>query len=192
CLLALGLLPEQSRQRFDWSTWFVAALPLTAVTTLGTLVLMVAILRPGAVAAGSRSRLSLQLSLLGRPDPRELAMSAILIATVIGWNLAPLVGLSSTVVGLLALLAAIVTGCFTRQSLQTLNWDFLVSYGVVLSLAQLAVKLGIDALAASAVRDAMDGEPISPLAFVVAVAAVTLLVRLFLPQDQALLLLLLA
>jgi CRP-like cAMP-binding protein/di/tricarboxylate transporter len=192
CLLALGLLPEATRAHFDWSTWFIAALPLATVTALGTLAAMTLLLRPGRVVAGSRSRLSLQLSLLGRPSSREIAMSAILIATVLGWNVAPLVGLSATAVGLLGLLAAIVTGCFTRQSLQSLNWDFLVSYGVVIGLAQLAVKLGVDRVAAAAVQRLIGGEGMSPFAFVLVVALLCLVVRVFIPQDQALLLLLLA
>jgi di/tricarboxylate transporter/CRP-like cAMP-binding protein len=192
CLLAFGLMPEASRARFDWTTWFLAALPLTAVAALGTLALMVLLLRPGRVAAGSRSRLNLQLSLLGRPSAREIAMSVILLATVLGWNLAPVVGLSSTVVGLLALLAAIVTGCFTRQSLQGLNWDFLVSYGVVIGLAQLAVKVGLDRVAADAVGGALGGVSVSPYLFVPAIGVLCLVVRVFLPQDQALLLMALA
>jgi CRP-like cAMP-binding protein/di/tricarboxylate transporter len=192
CLLAIGLLPEATRQRFDFAYWFVAALPLTLLTALGSLVAMLLLLRPGRAVAASDSRLTLQLSLLGRPTARELAMAAILALTVVGWNVAPALGLGSAAVSLLGLVAAIVTGCFTRASLQLLNWDFLVSYGVVLSLSQIVVLLGIDDLAAAQVADLLGGRAVHPLLFVLTLALLTLLVRVFLPQDQALLLIALA
>lgn len=119
-------------------------------------------------------------------------MAVILLATVVGWNVAPLLGLSSTVVGLLAVLAAIVCGCFTRQTLQALNWDFLVSYGVVIGLAQLAIKVGLDKQATQLVASAIGGSHVDPLLLVPGIGVGCLLVRIFLPQDQALLLLALA
>src|SRR5205814_1893638 len=151
CLLALGLLPESSRVRFDWTTWFLAALPLAATTLLGSLGLMVLLFRPKGIPPGSRTRLNLQLSLLGKPSAREVTMAVVLLATIVGWNAGPLVGLTSVAVGLSALTAAIVAGCFTRQSLQAVNWDFLVSYGVVIGLAQLASRVGVDRLAADTI-----------------------------------------
>ena len=192
CLLAIGLLPEATRQRFDFANWFLAALPLTLMTAVGVLAAMVLLLRPGRAVAVSGSRLALQLSLLGRPTGREWTMGVILVLTVVGWNVAPALGVGSTAVSLLALLAAIVTGCFNRASLQQLNWDFLISFGVVLSLSQLVVLLGLDRVAASQVSALLGGQVVHPVLFVLGVGLLTLIVRIFLPQDQALLLICIA
>jgi len=192
CLLALGLVPEATRVRFDFSTWLIAAAPLAALVCLGTLIMLWVVLRPGKVTGASRAQLNLQLSLLGKPTPKETAMTVILLATVAGWNVGPAVGIPSAAIGLLSLLAAATAGCFNRASLQGLNWDFLIAYGVILSISGLTSALGIDAQAAALVSQVVGDGGVNPLLFVLAVASLCLVVRIMLPQDQALLLLALA
>jgi di/tricarboxylate transporter len=192
CLLALGLLPEATRARFDFTFWFIAALPLALVVGAGSLLMLLLVLRPGKVAAISHSRLNTQLTILGKVTKREIAMTVILLATVVGWNVGPALGLSSSAVGLISLLAAVLVGAFNKQSLQSLNWDFLVAYGVVLAISPLTVQLGVDKMAAQAVKGIIGDGGVNPLLFVMVVAVLNLIVRILLPQDQALLLLALA
>jgi di/tricarboxylate transporter len=192
CLLALGLASEATRARFDFVHWLVAAFPLALFTALGSLLMMWLLLRPGRVERASRAQLNLQLSLLGKPSARELAMTAILLLAVAGWNVGPALGLHPSTIGLVSVLAAAVAGCFTRASLQGLNWDFLIAYGPILTISQLVTSLGVDTMAAEVVRQVVGEGGVPPLAFVLLVAALSLVVRIFLPQDQALLLLALA
>jgi di/tricarboxylate transporter len=53
CLLGLGLMPEESRARFDLVSWFLAAAPLAVVVGAGSLLMFWALLRPGAVQVPS-------------------------------------------------------------------------------------------------------------------------------------------
>ena len=116
-------------------------------------------------------------------------MATILAAMVVGFNVGPALGISTGVVGLASLVAAALVGCFDRQSLQSLNWDFLISYGVILSLPPIISSLGIDAAIASTLGGLIGDAKFSPLAFVMSVALLNIAVRLLLPDDQTLLLL---
>jgi CRP-like cAMP-binding protein/di/tricarboxylate transporter len=187
--LGLGLIPEASRARFDLAFWFIAAAPLALFTAIGSLGILWLILRPRKTEQMSHQRIDLQLSLLGPLSAREIAMAVILAAMVVGFNVGPSLGISTGVVGLASLVAAALVGCFNRQSLQSLNWDFLISYGVILSLPPIISALGIDATIAHVLGGLLGDAKFSPLTFVLAIALLNIAVRLLLPDDQTLLLL---
>ena len=187
--LGLGLIPEASRARFDLAFWFIAAAPLALFCAIASLAVLWIILRPGKTEAMSHQRIDLQLSLLGPLAAKEIAMAVILAAMVIGFNVGPSFGISTGVVGLASLVASALVGCFDRQSLQSLNWDFLISYGVILSLPPIISSLGIDTMIGSAVGGLIGEAKISALVFVLSVALLNIGVRMLLPDDQTLLLL---
>jgi hypothetical protein len=127
--------------------------------------------------------------LLGRPSGREVAMGLIVIAMVLGWNVGPALGISSAIVGLSCVVLAALAGCFDRQSLQALNWDFLISYGVILTLPRVAETLGVNAAIANTLRGLIGEGGLSPFSFVLSLALLNTLVRLVLSDDLSLLLL---
>lgn len=191
CLLAWGLLPDESRARFDWVHWFLAAAPLgafLAITSLGVLFLL---LRPRGEGRRIRERLDVQLAVLGPPSLREMAMIVVLALTVAGWLLAPSLRVDVGVVALLGLLGAIATGNFEERSFRDLDWSFLVWYGVALSIAAVASSLGLDRVVGDGVTQITGTAP-NPLFFVLAIAGVSLLVQLVLSKGQGVLVLCLA
>jgi len=191
CLLAWGLLPEPSRVRFDWIHWFIAAAPLglfLAITSLGALFV---VLRPGAGQARSRDRLDVQLAVLGPLTRREVAMIVVLGLTVAGWLAGSALKLDVALVAVLGLLGAIATGNFEQRSFRELDWNFLIWYGVALSIARVATSLGLDrAVGEGVAQVALVGA--SPLLFVLALGCVSLLVQLVLSKEQGVLVLSLA
>ncbi|HET7770550.1 MAG TPA: cyclic nucleotide-binding domain-containing protein [Chloroflexota bacterium] len=192
CLLVWGLLPEASRARFDFTTWFIAALPLALLVVVGALGMLFLVFRPSTEAASNRAGLDLQLSILGPVTRSEMAMGVILLLTILGWNVGPMLGLHFSVIGVVAFFAAVVARCFTRQTLGVLNWDFILGYGVVIGLSNLTVSLGLSEAAARAIRDAVGQGGLNPIVVIPALAVGHLLVRFLLPMDQALLILSLA
>ncbi len=192
CLLAWGLLPEASRARFGWIQWLVAAGPLGAFLGLGALLLLFLLLRPAPVSAPPRERIGLQVALLGPPSAREITVAVILAMTVAGWIVAPWLRLDLASIALLGLLAAAVSGSFDGAALQALDWSMLLFFGVVLSLGRLAAVLGIDAQAGALIQSLLGDRRPGPLGLVLAVAMVSLVVRLALEQDLTVLLVSLA
>jgi CRP-like cAMP-binding protein/di/tricarboxylate transporter len=188
CLLAWGLLPEASRAKVAWIQWLVAALPLGVFLGAGAIVLLFVLFRPAPVAAPPRERIALQVALLGPPSRRELTVGLILAITVAGWVLAPWLHLDLASIALLGLLLAAAAGTFDGVALQALDWSMLLFFGVVLGLGRLAASLGLDARAGVLIQAALgDSRPV-PLGMVLAVAVVSLVVRLVLEQDLTVLL----
>jgi len=189
CLLAWGLLPEASRARFGWIGWGVAALPLSLFVMLGSLLLLGVMFRPEPVARLATERVSLQVAALGPVTPREIGTIVILALTVAGWIAAPWLRVDLATIALLGLLACVGLGTFDRPGLQSLDWGFLMFFGVVLTVGRLGVSVGLDRLAGAAVDRLLGAAQPSPLVFVLAVAGVSVLVRLALDQDLAVVLL---
>jgi len=189
CLLAWGLLPEVSRARFGWIGWAVAALPLSLFVMLGSLLLLGVMFRPEPVARLATHRMSLQVAALGPVTPREIGTIVILGLTVAGWIAAPWLHVDLATVALLGLLACVGLGTFDRPALQTLDWGFLLFFGVVLTVGRLGVSVGLDRLAGAAVDYLIGAAHPGPLVFVLTVAVVSVVVRLALDQDLAVVLL---
>jgi len=187
--LGLGLIPEAARAQFDLAFWFVAAAPLAAFVSIGSLAALWFILKPGTTQQASHAQVDLQLSLLGRTTGNEIVMALILIALVVGWNIGPSFGINPAIVGLASVVAAALAGCLNRQSLNDLNWDFLVSFGVVLSLPPIMTALGIDAQISNAVRHTIGNASLHPAIFVLATALLNIGTRFLLPRGQTVLLL---
>jgi hypothetical protein len=110
-------------------------------------------------------------------------MAAILFLTVAGFIAAPWLGVELTLVALLALLAAAAIGSFDARAFQSLDWSFLVFFGVVLGAGRLAVTLGLDRAASAAITAALGESIPGATVFVVVVAALSVVVRLVLDQD---------
>jgi di/tricarboxylate transporter len=151
CILAWGLLPAETRQRFDWTFWFLAAAPLAVFVAGGAIVMLFLLLRPPRLRAPERERLEIQLAILGPPTSREWSMIAILLLTIAGFVLAPAAKLDTSIVAILALVAAVATGNLDGPALREINWNQLILIGVILSSVGLVVSLGIDRLAADVV-----------------------------------------
>jgi di/tricarboxylate transporter len=189
CLLAWGLLPEASRARFDWVHWLVAALPLIVLVFLGTLVMLFAVLRPTGGSGTSHQQLQVQLAVLGPLSRHETAMIVVLLLTLTGWLLAPLLGVDVAIVGILGLLAAVATGNLDRRALQELDWNFLVFFGVILSATGLLGGLGVDRAMAGSVGPNLARLGLGPLGFVAVLVVVGALVEVVLGKTQMLLVL---
>ncbi|MGH2453532.1 MAG: SLC13 family permease [bacterium] len=188
CLLAWGLLPVASRQRFDWIHWFLAAAPLTLLLTLASLGLLFLILRPQTKTALSRDRLALQLAVLGPPSRRERAMAAVLLFTLGGWLLGPRLGVDTGTVALIGLLAAFVTGNLDRQSFRELDWNYLIFYGVALSLGGMMGSLGINRALGDAIASTLGQLGVTPVLFVLLVGVLGIVLHMLIGEQAVLLL----
>jgi hypothetical protein len=146
------------------------------------------LLRPAPVAAPPRERIGLQVALLGPPSRREVAVALIVALTVLGWIVAPWLGLDLASVALLGLLGAAAVGSFDTPALQALDWSMLLFFGVVLGLGRLAASLGVDAQAGALIQAYLGDRRPGPLGMVLAVAVASYLLRLVLEQDLTVLL----
>jgi di/tricarboxylate transporter len=176
----------------DWIRWAIAAVPLGLFVCVGALLVIFLLLRPSAGLAPSREQVDLQIAVLGPPSRQEIAMMVVLVCTLAGWIFGPMARVDPGIVALLGLVAAVVTGNLDRAALQELDWNFLIYFGVALSMADLTVALGLDRAASGALGGLMGQLGVTPLLFVLGIACLNLLARLVLPQTQAVLIMVLA
>ncbi len=188
-LLTWALLPDASRARYDWIGWLVAAAPLALLVGIGSFLAFGLVFRPEAPARPSRERLRLALQVLGPLSRAELAVLAIMALTVVGWILGPARGLDPGVVAVAGFVAAAAA---TRADIRTiggLDWDYILFYGVVLTLAGLARSVEVDRVIGGALGNAFLAVGLSGVALIPAVAILTALMRMVLNDDQTVLIL---
>jgi hypothetical protein len=116
-------------------------------------------------------------------------MLGVLGFTLVGWLLGPLVGVSAGTVAVIALLGTFVSGNLDGQALRELNWDYLLFFGVVLSMTGLATTLGVNSLAATMIGAPLARTGMPAPAFLILVAILMALLRLVLLPEQAVLVL---
>jgi DASS family divalent anion:Na+ symporter len=187
CLMAWSLMPLKDQVHFTWLQWFVSAAPLGAIVAIGSFFAMRVLLRSGPVAAPARAPLRLQRAILGPPSRRELAILAIVVLMLIGWIVGPTFLWQPGLVALIAFIAVMVaTGV---SDLKTLDWDYLVFFGVALTIADLAEGLNLGKILGDQAAVVLGRLGLGGAAFVILVGVLTILVKSLLAADQAILLL---
>jgi DASS family divalent anion:Na+ symporter len=187
CLLAWSLMPISAQLQFSWTQWFLAAAPLAAFVAAGSFVALRLLHPSEPIAPVSRDPLRLQRAVLGRPSARELALIAIVLLTLAGWILAPRFLIHPGLVALIAFIA--VMTLYGRSNLGRLDWDYLVFYGVALTIANLAEGLSLDRIVGQGAAQVLGQLGIGGPAFVLLAGVLTIVVRSLLAADQAILLL---
>lgn len=190
CLLAWSLMPTAAQNQFTWTQWFIAAAPLAVIIGVGSFIALRLLHRGEPIAPVSRDPLRLQRAVLGRPSGRELALIGIVVLTLVGWILVPRSVFHPGLIALLGFIAAMVL--YGRSNLASLDWDYLVFYGVALTIANLVVGLGLDGIVKTNAAPVLAQFGIGGAAFVLLAGVLTIVVRSLLAADQAILLLSLA
>jgi DASS family divalent anion:Na+ symporter len=187
CLMAWSFMPLKDQVNFTWLQWFISAAPLGAIIAIGSFVAMRVLLPSGPVAAPARAPLRLQRAILGPPSRREVAILAIVSLMLIGWIVAPRFLWQPGLVALLAFIAVMVA--MGVSDLRNLDWDYLVFFGVALTVAELADGLQVGKILGDFTATFLSQLGLGGAAFVLLVGVLTILVKSLLAADQAILLL---
>ena len=190
CLMAWSLMPLKDQIEFTWLQWFISAAPLAAIVAAGSYLAMRLLFRSGPVAAPSRDPLRLQRAILGPMSRRELAILAIVALMLAGWVIGPRFLWQPGLIALIAFIAVMVaTGV---SQLKDLDWEYLVFFGVALSVADIADGLSLDKIVGESAAGFLATLGLGGAAFVILAGVLTIVVKSFLAADQAILLLSLA
>ncbi len=179
--LIIGLLPTGQAARFGWIGWLVAAAPAAVVLLIGSAITVVA-LDPKSPSRASRAVRQTQERTLGRLSRHERVALAALAVFVVGLVLAQFVRVDLGVIGLLALLVAVVGGALDRQSFRNgIDWSTLVLFGVLLGTGAVLRAGGVDRWIASLITPLTHSSG-DPLVAIMIVAMLGVAVRLVLPM----------
>ncbi|HEV2250847.1 MAG TPA: SLC13 family permease, partial [Candidatus Limnocylindria bacterium] len=190
CLMAWSLMPLKDQLQFTWLHWLLSAAPLGAILAAGSFLALRLLFRTGPVAAPARAPLRLQRAILGPPTRRELLILAIVACMLIGWIVGPAFLWPPGLVALFAFIAVmIVTGV---SQLKDLDWEYLVFFGVALSIASIAEGLQLDKIVGEGAATLLGQLGLGGAALVILAGGLTIVVKSLLAADQAILLLSLA
>jgi DASS family divalent anion:Na+ symporter len=184
-LLIYALLPDSARFGLDWTSWAVRALPLYLVSLLIVLGYVAWRFGPRANAdAGSAAPrriagvLKVQRTILGRPTLGEQLVGYATIAALIGFATQPVHHVDPAWIAVGALTILSLGGVLTAQTIRSIDWNFVLFYGILASVGGIFRDSQIDRWIATSVAAALNGHTIGPLAFVGMAAGLSFVVGL--------------
>ena len=188
----LSLLPPGDQMRFDWLTWFVNAAPAGAILFAGALAMVLLFLRPDATAGATVEKLQRQEHVLGPLSRQEALTIAALAVLFAGLLFEPLFRIDSAWLALSALVLAVAGGALDRESFRSsIEWGYLIFYGVLLGVGSVLRASGVDRWIGDALGPL--GRTVGdPGGLVVLLVIFIFAARLVLPQIPAMYLLSLA
>src|SRR4029077_14896717 len=119
--------------------------------------------------------------------PRELLILAIVAGMLIGWIIGPKFLWPPGLVALFAFIAVMVVAGVS--DLKNLDWEYLVFFGVALSIQSVAQGLSLDKTVGQQAATLLTQLGLGGAGFVILAGVITILVKSLLAADQAVLLL---
>jgi DASS family divalent anion:Na+ symporter len=188
-VLAHAVLPDEARARTGWLDWAAIAAPANLVLLVLTLGAIAWLYRPGPGEASDPGRrrevLAMQQALLGRPTRSERLGVAAAVGLAAGFTTQPLHGLEPAWVAVLAVLALGAAGLVTADTLRSLNWSFVLFFGMLAGLPEVLAATGASRWVAGLAGAAAGELRGAPAGFVAGLALVGIALSLVLRWQAA-------
>ncbi|HLO01978.1 MAG TPA: SLC13 family permease [Symbiobacteriaceae bacterium] len=191
-LLAWSLLPKSVQDQVTWGSWFWMALPLGLflfATCFGAILFLY---RPEGSTSVSRETIGTQLKVLGALNQMERVTLWVLLAVLIGFLTQPLHGLDAAWLALGGFLVLIGTGVVDKSGIKAIDWNFLLLFGTLISLSDVTKSTGLSSLVAAWITPILAPLQHSPYLFLGAIGLLTLVIRLFVPLQPTVLLMIIS
>ncbi len=173
-VLVSAVLPAQAHGDVNWITWAVYGSPLNTVLFIGLVASIFWIYRPAAgerqASSQRKQSLELQRALLGPMSRDERIAVGVGIGLLAGFISGPLHGIHPAWVAVLATGVLAATRVVTATTLRAVNWNFALLFGVLISLATVFARTGLDRWIADHVTIATGDLTSSRTAFLVLLA----------------------
>jgi divalent anion:Na+ symporter, DASS family len=173
-VLVLAVLPARARDDVNWMTWSLYGAPANIILFLGLLASIVWFYRPTATERQPSSRrtasLALQRALLGPISRDEKIALGVGIGLLIGFTTQPVHGVDPSWIAVVAAGVLAATGVITVNTLRTVNWNFALLFGVLISLATVFQHTGLDRWMSAGVVAVAGDLLATPVLFVVVLA----------------------
>jgi anion transporter len=185
-LIAWGLLPEATRNEITWTRWFIAVLPLEALTFAGAFWWITSHYRPTEPRAVRHRILDAQLGALGPLSADERVTLGLASVLLLGWMTEPLHGIHGAWLALATFCILVGRGVLDRSALRNgVDWSFLLFMGMIFSLSDLTVRVGAGAWFSHLLRGAIGPAAGNSVLMLAAAIALTMAVRFVMPWQTA-------
>jgi anion transporter len=188
CLLALGLLPPETIGKLTWGSWFIDALPLGMAYFFGCFAAIVSIYRPNQKRILQQKIVDSQLCTLGKFTRQEKICLITVLVTLTAFLCQPLHGINSAWIAMASFLILFVSNVLDESSIRSdIDWNFLVSFGALLSFGTVISESGLTSLAATSIAPHIKRFAGNPYLFLPTIAMAVTCIRFALPLPAALL-----
>ena len=147
-VLVSALLPAHAYPEMNWINWAVYGAPVNIILFAGMLVSIIWFYRPAAKnrrdSAERTKSLQLQKALLGPMTRQEKIALGVGIGLLGGFVTQPLHGVNPAWVAVLAVGVLSATRVVTLGTLRAVNWNFPLLFGILISLATVFERTGLD------------------------------------------------
>ena len=158
----IALLPAPDQQRFGWVGWLAAAAPAGVVCLVGAIVALGWLFRPEEEARVSRAALRRQHRVLGPLSRSEWIALAGLAVLVAGLVVQPFLGIEPAWFALVSLVLVTATILGREQFRASLDWGFLVFFGILLGSSTVLQRAGYQGAMSMEHEDPLYGSPNRP------------------------------
>lgn len=173
-VLVSAVLPAPGRSDINWITWAIYGAPTNIVLFVGLLATILWYYRPAPgerQASSDRLKLlQLQRALLGPMSRDEKIALWTGIGLLVGFITQPLHGINPGWVAAIAVGVLSALRVVTVNTLRTVNWNFALLFGILISLATVFSHTGLDRWVARGVAGAMGDLSSTRVTFVVVLA----------------------
>jgi anion transporter len=173
-ILVLAVLPAEAQKDLNWVTWALYGAPANIILLVGSVASLLWLYRPAAGdrqrSSGQAASLALQRALLGPMSRDEKIALGVGIGLLLGFTTQPLHHVDPAWVAVLAAGVLAATRVVTVATLRAVNWDFALLFGVLISLATVFERTGLDRWMAERIAAAAGDPSAAPVVFVVVVA----------------------
>lgn len=186
CLVVWGLLPPEVRDQVTWFRWLQIALPLGLLVFLGFFAFLMWSVRAQSGLRISRRTLQLQAATLGPMNRSERITFVVTAGVLLSFVLQPLHGLHPAWPAVGGLLLLMVTQVIDRTTFVTrVDWASLLLFGSLWSLAAVIRHAGLDIEMGQVVSGLLAPIAATPWLFMVALGLTTLAMRVVVPWEAA-------
>jgi DASS family divalent anion:Na+ symporter len=186
-VMALAVMPAPAREDVNWITWALYAAPANVVLFAGLLAFILWLYRPAErLPSGKRAgSLALQRALLGPISREEKIALGVGFGLIIGCMTEPFHRVDLPWIAVLAMAVLTASGLVNVNTLRSVNWNFALLYGVLLSLATVFGQTRLDRWIADRIT-ATDGDLLaSPAMFVISLVVLCFAISLFIRWQAA-------
>jgi anion transporter len=173
-ILVLAVLPAEAQKDLNWVNWAFYGAPANIILFVGLIASILWLYRPAAGdrqrASGQAASLALQRALLGPMSRDEKVALGVGIGLLLGFMTQPLHHVDPAWVAVLAAGVLAATRVVTVVTLRAVNWDFALLFGVLISLATVFGRTGLDRWMAERIAAAAGDPAAAPVVFVVVAA----------------------
>ncbi|HWI65042.1 MAG TPA: SLC13 family permease [Symbiobacteriaceae bacterium] len=186
-LLAWSLLPAGVQERVTWGSWLFMAIPMGLIMFAGLYAAILFLYPPEPTTGVSRATIAAQLQVLGPMSRTERITTGVLGAVLLGFVTQQWHGIDPAWLAVGGFLVLIGLGVLDKNGLKMIDWNFLLLFGTLISLSDVTKVTGLSAQLAQWIRPMLEPVGGSPYLFLTAIGVLTLAVRVIIPLQPTVL-----